>query len=298
MSNGRYTPERARRLAFIRHLLRHAKLQTETDEPLCALALLSLHDAAELQLVLAAEATNANVKASAQFLEYWAPIDDRLAPLELGHKVAMRAVSDARRGLKHSGVLPSAAEIRRFAASTEDFLFDSARAVFDVDLALVSLADFIVDDAARRQLRVGEDALQSGDAGAALASARLAFEHLMRGVPSSDPVKERTSRWFRQTSFPYASSTSLTLAKSVGSQFAREWDRLTKAVRRSEEVLLVIARGIDYLEFLRFEAITPHAYWTLGSAEPHLAAAATNGTLEDAQWALDFVVRYGLAAES
>ncbi len=298
MPNDRYTPERERRLAFIRHLLRHAKLQAEVAEPMCALAVLSLHDAAELQLVLAAEATNATVKASAQFLEYWSPIDERIAPLELGHKVAMRAVSDARRGLKHSGVMPAAGEIRRFAASTEDFLFDSASAVFDVDLALVSLSDFIVNDAARRELREGERALQSGDADAALASARLAFEHLMRRVPSSDPLKERTFRRFRPTSFPYAGSASLTLAKSVGSQFAREWDKLTAAVQRSEEILLVIARGVDYLEYLRFEAVTPHASWTLGSAEPRLAAAVMDGSVEDAEWALDFVVRYGLAAES
>ena len=140
--------------------------------------------------------------------------------------------------------------------------------------------------------------MQSGDADAALASARLAFEHLMRRVPSSDPLKERTFRRFRPTSFPYAGSASLTLAKSVGSQFAREWDKLTAAVQRSEEILLVIARGVDYLEYLRFEAVTPHASWTLGSAEPRLAAAVMDGSVEDAEWALDFVVRYGLAAES
>lgn len=39
------------------------------------------------------------------------------------------------------------------------------------------------------------------------------------------------------------------------------------AVKCSEEILLVIARGIDYIEYLRFETVTPHAYWTMGSAE-------------------------------
>lgn len=55
------------------------------------------------------------------------------------------------------------------------------------------------------------------------------------------------------------------------------------AVKCSEEILLVIARGIDYIEYPRFETVTPHAYWTMGSAESDLAAAVISGSLEDAE---------------
>lgn len=78
------------------------------------------------------------------------------------------------------------------------------------------------------------------------------------GIPRLTPVKASTVE----------SSICLLvelLAESV--ELNRGPSVLMAAVKCSEEILLVIARGIDYIEYLRFETVTPHAYWTMGSAE-------------------------------
>src|ERR1039458_9508722 len=102
-------------------MLQRAEQEAELSEPLHVPALLLLHDAAELLIVLVAEATNAAVKSGMDFLAYWDVIDGGLAPDKLGHKAEMAVVNKARVGLKHAGVIPTAAEVRRYATMTRSF---------------------------------------------------------------------------------------------------------------------------------------------------------------------------------
>jgi hypothetical protein len=56
------TPEKTRRLAFVKYLLRLANGQVKQAEPLASAAVLMFHDAAELFLDLAAEHLNLKKK--------------------------------------------------------------------------------------------------------------------------------------------------------------------------------------------------------------------------------------------
>jgi len=60
-----------RRLAFIRLLYQQGIEQSRLPEPLKATAVLTLHDASELFLSLAADKLGANPARNTQFMEYW-----------------------------------------------------------------------------------------------------------------------------------------------------------------------------------------------------------------------------------
>lgn len=301
MANSRLTEDRARRLAFVRQLLLGAETEAELAEPLCVKALLTLHDSAELFLVLAAEATGAKVKAGAGFLEYWDPIDQAISPETLGHKASMRSVSDARRTLKHSGVMPARSEIQRFSRSTRDFLEDGVSTVFQVQLHQVSLIDLIPVDRVRAALHEAETAITNGDALTALEKARLAFELAMRDrvqpTSTTDRIARAISKRRLRALRPSAlrSALLLKLGDKVGRDFATAWDEVVGSVSRTENAVRLIAAGINYDEYLVFDTTAPPATWLLGAEEPRVLGQVPDGTLDEAKECLEFATRASLA---
>ena len=297
MLNATYTPDRAKRLAFIRQLFLIAEKGSIEPEPLSARAILELHDAAELFLVLIAEATAANVKASANFLEYWEPIDARLSPRSMGRKMSMKALSDARRGLKHSGVLPSRSEVERFARATGEFLREATQTVFDVDFDRVSLVGLIPDTRVREELGKAEEAIGRGAASEAAQHARIAFEYAIREEPPAEMNSRHYAQWnkrLRPPSLSFANSFFLGLEKSVGSKFGRAWDTVIESVQRTENALRLIAKRIDYDDYIIFEGLTPPVTWAMGRSEPVITSGRDDVDVEDARWCVQFATQAAL----
>ena len=296
--NDRYTADRARRLALIRYMLQRAEQEAELSEPLHVPALLLLHDAAELLIVLVAEATNAAVKSGMDFLAYWDVIDGGLAPDKLGHKAEMAVVNKARVGLKHAGVIPTAAEVRRYATMTRSFVEDAAVVVFGTNLDQASLADLVPSVPLRTALKEAEAAIATSDIPGALGKARIAFELTLR--EDDERIRQLTGR------HPLRASTSrLPSAFSLGLQqplreFGRAWDDLIAVVKRTDDAVRLMAKGIDYGEYMRFAALTPHAYWTLGNENPILSSdgSEAKATIHEASWAVDFAIRTALSVLS
>jgi len=298
MANHRYTADRARRLAIIYQLNAAAREQAEHPEPLCCLGVLAMHDAAELFLVLTAEATGANIKASAQFLEYWDPIDQQLAPEGLGHKASMRTVSDARRGLKHSGILPSRAEVQRLARATSEFLEDATTVVFDIPYERISLSELIVSTRVRTEIEEAEHALGEPNAEMAMQHARLAFEYALRDDPDR-MTDTRSRRQLRSPNFDFYSAFHLGL-RQFDQKWGQAWDQLIQSVQRTESALRLISHGINYEEYLRFDSLAPHAVWTIGRETPVLTSwgGEPEFSMTEAQWCVDFVTKAALSIQS
>jgi len=300
MANGRYSPDRSRRLALIRQVLLRAERDAELPEPLCVQALLQLHDAAELFLVLAAEATSAAVKAAVQFLEYWQPIDDKLVPRQLGHKSSMRAVSDARRGFKHSGVLPSRNEIQRFTRATREFLTDGAQAVFDVAFDETSLTELIPDAKVRNPVQQAERDLAAGELRAATGNAAIAFDALSRRHAPGEEGSDLDWRIYRMRDHLSMKSASLLkVSESVNRDFAQAWDAMLDQLKANEEAIGLVAKGIDYEGYWKFRALTPHVIWTFGSHQSGVPNLGFDDrltlTVEIVTWCIEFVTVSALA---
>jgi hypothetical protein len=278
----------------VRYTLQRAQEQAELADPLHAPALLLLHDAAELFLVLAAQACNAAVKSSMEFLAYWDLLDAALAPDQLGHKADMTVINKARGGLKHSGVIPSKAEIQRFATMTRAFLEDATQVVFGVTLDQATLVDLVPSAAVRSALHEAEAAIAAGDVAGALGKARIAFELSLR--EDDERVRQATGRHpLRITAARLPSAFSLGL-RELDARFGRGWDDLIAVVKRTDDAVRLMAKGIDYADYIRFAELTPHAVWTLGSDQPTLVsdASQTAAAIDDARWALDFAIRSAL----
>jgi hypothetical protein len=292
--SARYTSDRARRLALIRYMLMKSEEQSHLSHPFHAPALLLMHDAAELFLVLAAEATGAAVKPNTDFMGYWSPIDDALAPDHLGHKAEMMAVNKARVGLKHSGVIPAPTEIHRFIFMVRSFLEGGTVAVFGINLDQASLAALIPSTSVRSALQEAEAAVAAGDILRALQKARIGFELTLR--EDDEQARQRAGgRSLGASASRVGSAFSLGLKKPLD-QFGRAWDQLVDAVKRTEEAVRLMAKGVDYAEYIRFADLTPHAFWTMGSSEPTLVGDGSqpSPTIADAQWVVDFAVRAAL----
>ncbi len=250
-----------------------------------------MHDAAELFLVLVAQASDADVKSSMEFLAYWDVIDTKLAPDQLGHKAEMAAINKARVGFKHSGVIPSRAEIRRFVAMTRSFLEDATPTVFGVALDQATLVDLVPSAAVRTALQEAEAAIAAGDVATAMGRARVGFELSLR--EDDERVRQATgSHPLRITAAHLPSAFSLSLQKLHG-QFGLAWDDLIAVVKRTDDAVRLMAKGIDYADYMRFAALTPHPFWSYGRDEPTLISGASQAaaTIDDARWAVDFAIR-------
>ena len=137
----------------------------------------------------------------------------------------MKAVSDAGRGLKHSGIIASRAEVQRFARSTREFLSDGARVVFDVDFDNMSLTDLIPREEVRKPLARAE---------AAARGRRRAWDarrpsHSMRSSVKRAPTESGSElEWrlhrLRDPHGPQLSAFHLHLEDRVGPRFAKAWD--------------------------------------------------------------------------
>lgn len=84
------------------------------------MALLQLHDSAELLLQLSAEHVNAG-EGSQGFLDYWERLSSRVTG-GIPHKEKMRRLNKARVNLKHNGTLPAREDLLGFGDAVREFL--------------------------------------------------------------------------------------------------------------------------------------------------------------------------------
>src|ERR1700730_1790685 len=97
--------EQLTRLSLTRYLVNQAEQQISQPSPLRCIGLLSLHDAVEILLDTAAEATGAPSRGR-EFKDYWRSLADANPPVALPMQRAMEKINRARVNLKHHGQRP------------------------------------------------------------------------------------------------------------------------------------------------------------------------------------------------
>ena len=119
------TQEQLTRLSLVRYLLRQAEAQTEQPSPLRYLALLSLHDAAEMFLDVAAE--HLKLPGSRRdFRDYWRLFQDGSPPITLPMERSMDKLNRARVALKHHGQLPNDSQLLNHLFTVRNFLEEAS----------------------------------------------------------------------------------------------------------------------------------------------------------------------------
>jgi hypothetical protein len=113
------TDSLTRRLVIVRHLIENGVEQSMRGEPLAGLAILPLHDAAELFLQAALE-HRGGVLSGKEFLGYWPALS--ATGVSLSHREGMKRFNQARVLLKHDGTIPAHVHIEDFRANSWRFL--------------------------------------------------------------------------------------------------------------------------------------------------------------------------------
>jgi hypothetical protein len=205
------TPDLIRRLAFVRYLLGVGIDQSRRPDPLAAVALLTLHDAAEMFLQIVAEHQNASDQ-ERNFIAYWNKLEKK--GVRLSHRVAMERLNAARVNLKHRGVSPSHADIEGFRETVSSFLLENAKEVLGIDFDRLSLTHLLKSDTVRQLLEAAEAALTSGDLQTAMSESAQAFTpkppEFQCRVFGDDPVarRRRGGRSITSSSAPIARAPS------------------------------------------------------------------------------------------
>lgn len=290
------TLEESRRLALAKYLLRLGVGQSRQPEPLCSIALLSLHDATELFLQLAAEHVDAKTSKNTEFLGYWDAIQNKLDAKTLPKRESMKQLNAARVSLKHHGVLPARAHLGEFSMMVEAFFAETAQIVFDVEFDSISLADFIDCEECRLELKRAEACAIEDEHGKGLTACAKSLDSLVRDY--EDRKRERFGRspflFGDDMSFSHGFSSAdpedLVLRNRGLQDFALKIERSIGDIQRG---LKILSMGLDYRKYSKFRLLTPMIFVSAGG-ERLIAGSSSKGTRDDLSFCIDFVLESAL----
>jgi hypothetical protein len=247
------SPNTIKRLAFIRFLHSQGLEQAARPQPLAATALLSFHDAVEMFLLLAAEHLGVNLNSNTTFDGYWTQIADQTAR-QLPSRPAMRRMNKSRVNFKHHGSIPSATDLDQFRGDVTTFFTDATRDVFDADFASIDMTALVTQQAALTGIRNAEIRARHGDYVEALASLSKAMDDLL------DDYASRKRTGLGTTAFTFGLKDvgeALVDVMKTDPQFGSHIVALTMAVEAMQQATRVLAMGLDYRRYVRFDMLTP-----------------------------------------
>jgi hypothetical protein len=262
------TPSTVRRLAFIRFLYGQGLDQAKRPQPLAATALLSFHDAVEMFLLLAAEHLGVNLDRNTTFDGYWTQITAQ-AGVQLPSRNAMRRMNLSRVSFKHHGSIPSATDLDQFRADITTFFTDATQAVFAADFTCIDMTDLVTQQVALTRIRDAEAYASQGGYAEALALLWEALDELLYDYAD----RKRIS--YDSTAFSFGPENrfgtyAVDHITKVDPSFDSHIAAMTEAIREMRGALRILAIGLDYRRYARFDMIRPHAdRFTDGHWEVH-----------------------------
>lgn len=161
----------------------------------------------------------------------------------------MQRLHEIRNDIQHKLAIPNAKDANKYIPLVESFLENCYQDIFDVDYQTISYLSLIEDQKIRDQLEKAHKAFEAKDWKRTAVEAAIAFEMLLelaKTIAKEDPFF---------TSF------------FVGSRaFGGEHSELRRLVERTvdeigslREHLLIIACGMNYVQYLRYQHIAPKA---------------------------------------
>jgi hypothetical protein len=256
-----------RRLAFIKYLYSTAESQAQAPDLLSAPAVLTLHDAVEMFLLLACEHRNAPLPKRPNFEDYWPPLCAATRVEQLPEQTAMRRLNTARVALKHHGHIPVAADVDGYRHTVASFFEASTKLVFDIDFQQISMAEFIEPASARLAYEKSAHLFEEGELKEAAEVLAVAFEQMMAHyLALSMPAEGRSVFDFsRHRRFL---RTSLASTTDVEKAVAME-DDMRHVLGPIRDALRILALGLDFRKYARFISLMPTVY-NPGNSRPQV----------------------------
>jgi len=158
---------------------RAVKSQQEDSEMSQGIAVLLLHDAAELLMIVILDHLKINVPKKREFMDFWGAVKQSGRP-EPPDKAAMEALNTIRVSFKHKGITPNPKEVLDCVTRTRGFFENVLATYCDISFSDVSLIDLVPDELVRSMLRDAQRKFKAGDKDHAIADLRLIFDSMER----------------------------------------------------------------------------------------------------------------------
>lgn len=295
MTNPALDAETVKHLALIRLLYLQGADQARQPQPLSLFSLLTFHDSVELFLVLAADHLGAQMpQRDPGFLDYWhllRPTNTFPSGVNLTGRGRMDRLNRNRNALKHAGAFPSQEIISDALRATESFFEDNTEKVFGVAFDAIDMADIVPQDDIRALLKSAAKAEAAGDRTEAMADLAEAFAKLFRPlagprysaysfgetVPDGFTSKPGLEAAMHAISSQVRSNATQNVGR-VGRKADESIAKLDDAVSALQRGMRVLATGIDYAQYNRFEQLTQHVQRTRdGKATGNFGYAPDSG---------------------
>jgi hypothetical protein len=283
-------PTKMQRLAFIKYMFRIGIQQSSNAEPFSGAALLTFHDSVELFLQLASEELGA--EASKTFMDYWPSLSARLpAEVELSQAESMRRLNKSRVSLKHHGTLPSKLDMEAFRATTFSFFEENTRAIFGIDFDQISLTEFVQPEGAKKRIISAQKFLEAGDIKNAISEVAVSFHEMIDDYSSRKKTRANRSPFYFGRSLNFHNSFFMGLDRGPDRKLAEFVDRVAESIEYMQSAIKVLALGLDYRKYSKFQMLTPYTVRTM-DGKYHIEHDSTSGLPlpEDVGFCIDFVI--------
>ncbi len=281
MSTPTVTKDEMQRLAFARYEYEQGVEQSRRPQPLSASSIFSFHDSVELFLQLAAEHFNESTR-GLQFEQYW----DRLEPHLTGHRLAeketMRRLNKLRVNLKHDSTFPAPLSIEGFRGSVTSFFEVNTPLVFGIEFAEISMVSLVTCESARQSLDEALRLDKEGKRQDALPKVAVALKQVIDGYE-----ERKRQRRYRS---PFSFGASLTFVRSGN----RDLDKVIESVKELQSAMKILALGLDYRRYARFQSLAPSVALTAGGTYYVSPPRIEELTADEYRFCFDFVIESAL----
>lgn len=286
------------RLAFIKYMFTIGVEQTEKPEPLCWASVLTLQDAIELFLQLAAEFVDVKERLKdIHFLEYWSLINNRLKIMgksELSQLISMERLNKARVNFKHYGTPASKTAITGdFKVSVTNFFEENTLTVFGINFSEISLLELVSNQKTKDDLKKAEELLNQNKLEESLDKVALAFQELI-----NDYEDKKRDKWgYSPFSVgPHAYSHFSSFFMHIDGDLGKFIDWSRKSIEAIQETVRIIGFGIDYKKYARFKLLTPIIVTYVGG-NYEFNRKDKSPSSDDIRFCIDFVVESAIALQ-
>lgn len=275
-------PDTVRRLAYIRLLLARAIEESRLSAPYSFDSVNRLHDVAEMFLALATQ--KYELKVPKEFIGYWPLLEGALGR-PLGYRVQAERFNKVRVAWKHYGAEPAVAEIEAARTTIAALLEGETKALFGIELADVSLTNFVKPGTARDLVANAEKLWMSTEEQNAFGDLAEAFD-----VMISDYIERRQ---VGHASSLLSATPDYTFAKPRGleHELSRLFDELVDGIKAVDTTAVMIGVGIDLRRLSRFRSLTPRVTrYAMGHRGTHEPARRTARSDEEFNRCRDFII--------
>lgn len=241
------------------------------------MAVLGLQDAAEMVLRVIAEHLHAPVKETTAFNQLLDDID-RQGKGMLSHRTSLNQLNKSRVNFKHVGLEPRESDVRKFRQDVADFFNQACRTFLQLDFDALSLTSLISYRRARNWVEKAEQQLLNGEFSGCVTSTAIALRLFQRHwSQGDDALRERKIDLRFDASYEVAS-----LARGVTEELVKHFEAV-------HEKLDLVAQGVSYNDYRRFDDISPAV--SITGAETYYIYRQSHARLDydDALFCLTFV---------